>query len=99
MRGVATHRQPRARRQERHYPRKFERVEVSCETKAKAALGMQEVVRHSRASTTADIYLHKTNEQRRDAIRRRDERIAATGGALASQPIRICTEGSQRQAV
>jgi len=60
---------------------------------------VQKLVRHSKASTTADLYLHKTEEQRRDAIRRQDDRIAAAASPQDSQLIRIGSEGGQQQAV
>jgi integrase len=63
---------------------------------------VQKAGRHSNPYTTASLYLHKTEEQRRDAIRRQDERIAAAAIAEEAdnlRPIRDTGESGQRQAV
>jgi hypothetical protein len=63
---------------------------------------VQKLLRHSKASTTADIYLHKTQQQQRQAIERQDAEIAAaiadaTGAVL--RPICDSAKSRQQQAV
>ena len=62
---------------------------------------VQHLLRHSKASTTADIYLHKTQEKLREASERQDAEIAAAIAEAAGilRPIRDTSESGKRQAV
>ena len=62
-------------------------------------IAVQKLARHSEASTTADLSLHKTEEQRRGAIRGQDDRIPAAAPSQDSQLIRIVSKGEQQQTV
>jgi integrase len=62
---------------------------------------VQKLLRHSKPSTTADLYLHKGDGKRREAMARQDERIAAAQGESAQvlRYIRDDAPSAERQAV